>query len=125
MLTHARPLPLTIAGGVLIIAAVAYLALIVLAAPSGSVYLTALGGTEPTPLGTVVVVYGALAIIAGFLARQVLADRVDRRVGVGFLAWFAVAALGAVLVGPLAGAGIALTGLLPLALVWYGTRAPH
>jgi hypothetical protein len=118
-------MPLTLAGGVLVIAAVAYLALIVLAVPNGSVYLTALGGSEPTPLGTVVVVYGALAIIAVFLARQVLADRVDRRVGVGFVAWFGVALLGAFLVGPLAGAGIALTGLLPLVLVWYGTHAPR
>jgi len=124
VLTRTRPLPLTIAGGVLVIAAVAYLALIVLAVPNGSVYLTALG-SEPTPLGTVVMVYGALAIIAGFLARQVLADRVDRPVAIAFVAWFGVALLGAVLIGPLAGAGIALTGLLPLVLVWYGTRAPR
>jgi hypothetical protein len=124
MLTRTRPMPLTIAGGVLVVAAVAYLALIVLAVPNGSAYLTALG-TEPTPLGTVVVVYGALAIIALSLARQVLADHVDRRVGAGFVAWFGVAVLGAVLVGPLAGAGIALTGLLPLVLVRYGTRAPR
>jgi hypothetical protein len=122
MLTRERPLPLTIAGGVLVIAAVAYFALIALAIPNGSVYLTALG-SGPTPIGTVVVVYGALALIAGFLARQVLVDHVDRRVGVAFVGWFGVAVLGTVLVGPLAGAGIALTGLLPLALVWYGTRA--
>ncbi len=125
MLANTRPMPLTIAGGVLIIAAVAYLALIVLAIPNGSVYLTALGGSEPTSLGTVVVVYGALAIIAVLLARQLLAGQVDRRVGIGFVAWFGVAALGAVLIGPLAGAGIALTGLLPLVLAWYGTRAPR
>ena len=72
MLARTRPLPLTVAGGVLVIAAIAYVALIALAIPNGSVYLTALGGSEPTPLGTVVVVYGALAVIAGFLARQLL-----------------------------------------------------
>jgi hypothetical protein len=121
MLARARPLPLTIAAGLLIIAAVAYVALIALAVPNGSVYLTALG-PEATPLGTVVVVYGALALIAVFLARQVLGDHVDRRVGVGFVAWFAVALLAAVLAGPAAGFGIALTGLLPLALVWLETR---
>ena len=125
MLTNTRPLPLTIAGGVLVIAAVAYVALIVLAIPNGSVYLTAIGGSEPTPIGTVVVVYGALAIIAVLLARQVLAGRLDRRVGIGFVAWFGMAAVGAVVIGPLAGAGIALTGLLPLVLAWYGTRAPR
>ena len=125
MLTRTRPLPLTVAGGVLVIAAIAYIVLIALAIPNGSVYLTALGGTEPTPLATVVVVYGALAIIAAFLARQLLAGRVDRRVGVGFAAWYGVAALGAVAVGPMAGVGIALTGLLPLVLAWYGTRAPR
>ncbi len=118
-----RPLSFTIAGGVLVVAALGYLGLIALAIPNGRVYLSVLGGTEPTPLLTVVAVYGTLAGLAALLSREILAGRVGRMISVGFAAWLIVAVLGAILVGSQVAVGIGLTALLPLALVWYGTRA--
>lgn len=122
-MTKARPLSFTTAGFLLVVAALGYLGLIALAIPNGRVYLSALGGNEPTSLAAMVAVFGPLAVLAVLLAREAFPSRVGRIAAVGFTAWFIVAALGAVLVEPQVAVGIGLTGLLPLALVWYGTHA--
>ena len=118
-----RPLSLGAAGFLLIVAALGYLGLIVLAIPNGEVYLAGLEGSRPTSLGIVVVTFGPLALFALVLAREILAGRITRLVSAGFVAWFLIAALDAILIDIRIGIGIGLTGLIPLGLAWYGTRA--
>jgi hypothetical protein len=117
-----RPASVTTAGLLLVVAALGYLAAIVLAVPAQEIYLSALGGTEPTSLGVVLAVVAPLVVLAAILAREILAMHSGRSVIAGFVAWFVVAALSAVLIAPQVAIGIAVTGAVPLSLTWYGTR---
>ena len=122
-MSESRRSSFTIAGGLLLLTAVAYLGLVALAVPTGRTYLTVLGGNESTSLGALVAVYGTLAIVALVVARQILAGHISPVVIGGFVVWFMVTALSAVLIAPLVAVTIALTGLVPLVLVLYGERA--
>jgi len=73
-MNNARPLRFTTAGFLLVVAALGYVGLIALAIPNGRVYLSALGGNEPTPLAVMVAVFGPLAVLAVLLAREVFAS---------------------------------------------------
>jgi hypothetical protein len=118
-----RPSSFTAAGGLLVLSAVAYLGLVAASIPTGRVYLSALGGAEPASLGAVVAVYGTLAVLALVVARRVLAGRVGRGVASAFAGWFFIAAVAALVIGPGAAVGIAVTALLPLAFIWHGRPA--
>jgi hypothetical protein len=111
------------AGFLLIVAALGYLGLILLAIPNGEVYLAGLEGNRPTSVWIVAVAFGPLAFFALVLAREVLARRVARLAIAGFVAWFLIAALDAILIDIRIGVGIGLTGVVPLGLASYGTRA--
>jgi hypothetical protein len=114
------PSSVTLAGGLLMLTAVGYAVLVALSVGTGRVYLLALGGSEPTAAGSVLLIYGPLAVLAFVIARNVLAGRTGRVVAVAFGAWFVIAAVAVIGIGTVPAAGIALTGLLPLAILWRG-----
>lgn len=111
-----------VAAGLFLVAAFVYLILIVLAIPSGHLYPISLGSSKPVPLAVVMAIYGTLIAFAALMAREILAGRIGRRLIAGFLAWAVATLFAAILITPLAAAGIALTALVPLALIWYGVR---
>lgn len=115
---HDRPLGLTLAGALMVLAAISYGLGVIVGLASGGFYPAILGGTTRIPGLTLTAGYLPLVVIALLLARAILYERNLRLVWAGFAAWFAVAALDIVVLAGLAMAGaIAISGLVPLVLV--------
>jgi hypothetical protein len=113
-----RPLALTLAGGLMVLAALGYGALVVFAVASGGLYLSALGGNTRVGLPAIIVGYGPLVPLAGFIAWRLLRVRFDRAVSIAFSLWFGIAALDLIVLGSWEPAiQVALTAIVALALV--------
>lgn len=109
--------------GLLVLAALGYALAAVPVLLGGAIYPTMLGGETPIS-GPVGPVFAASALLAAFLAFDIRRDASDRDVRAGFTAWLVLAAVAAVVTVPLVGASIALTAVLPLALVRPTVRDP-
>lgn len=117
-MAHDRPIGLSLAGGLLVLAAIGYALIAIWGILSNGLYFAIDGEMTRIDRYALFVGFGPLALLSGYLARQVLYERSFRVVLIGFAAWFAVAVLESAILGDMGFTfGVALTALLPLALV--------
>jgi len=103
--------------GLLSIAAIVYGVAVVPVVLGGEPYLSVLGG-QTGLTGVPGLLFGANAVAAAVPAIAI--TRGGRRTTAlsGLVAWLVIAAILGFVVQPVVGAGIALTALVPLAIVW-------
>ncbi len=109
---------LSLAGGLLVLAAIGYALIAIWGILSNGLYFAINGELTRIDRYALVVGFGPLALLSGYLARQVLYERSFRVVVIGFATWLVVAVLDSAILGDMGLAfGVALTAVLPLALV--------
>jgi len=117
-MAHDRPVALTIAGGLMFIAAMGYAVGAVAGILGGGFYPTILGGLTRVDGAALFTGYAPLAPIAAVLSWEIMHERSLRTVYIGFSAWFAIAALDIAILGGIQMAlSIAFSGLVALVLV--------
>lgn len=115
---HDRPTGLTLAGGLMVLAAIGYAIFATWGILSHGLYFSLDGGLVRIDGLALLVGFGPLAVIAAILARLILFERSLRTSLVAFGAWFAVAALDVAIFNSMSQSlAIAINGLVPLLLV--------
>lgn len=117
-MAHDRPLGLTLAGGLMILATVGYAVGAIAGILADGIYPADLGGMTRVAGSAIFMGYAPLVPIAAVLAREILCERSIRTVLIGFTAWFVIAALDIMILGGIAMVfAIAFSGLVALVLV--------
>ena len=117
-MAHDRPAGLSLAGGLLVLAAIGYAMIAIWGILSEGLYFSVDGDLTRIDRYALFIGFGPLALLSAFLARQVLYERSLQIVLIGFAVWFGVAVVDVAILGLIGlSIGIAVTGLLPLVLV--------
>lgn len=125
MMSSGRQVRDTIAAGLLVVAALGYAIEVGLGLLSGGFYPLSLGGTTRIAAPGLVLGLGLVVVLAAATAWLILGDRSHRLVAGGFGLLFVVALGDVVVLGPAVAIGVAITALVPAALVYAGRATKH
>ncbi len=120
-MAHDRPTSLTLAGGLMVLAAMGYAIVAIWGIFSHGLYFALDGSLVRIDGVALFVGFGPLAVLAAILARLILFERSLRTILIVFGVWFGVAALDiAIFNSTSQSLAIATNGLVPLLLVLSG-----